>query len=349
MDEVAEEEDDDDEELVGDVDSVHLDADGKPRIIEIRFKVDPESNGNRLDLYLKRRIRRLSRTRIQNVIRTQLTGPGGRRMKPHSPVFEGDELLIRRPARPEPVCPREFGVLVEEEDFVVIDKPAGLPVHATARYYFNTLTRLISERWPGSGLQIAHRLDRETSGCLVLARGKAAASRIKGAFEQRKVEKRYLALVTGVPDWDEREVDLPLALAEAPHDADPSRPMLRIRMAPTPGGLTAVTRFTVVSRHRDCALVTCRPVTGRQHQIRAHLAAIGHAIVGDKLYGHGDAAFVRFCDNGPQTRAALIAEFGMARQALHAASIRFPHPRTGVPVDVEAPVPADFREYLATR
>jgi 23S rRNA pseudouridine1911/1915/1917 synthase len=329
--------------------AVHLGADGKPKIIEIRFKVEPESNGLRLDLYLKRRIRRLSRTRIQDIVRTQLTGPGGRRMKPHSPVFTGDELLIERPARPEPVCPREFGVLHDEEDFVVVDKPAGLPVHATARYYFNTLTRLISERWPGRGLQIAHRLDRETSGCLVVARGREVASKIKGAFEQRKVEKRYLALVTGVPEWDEREVDLPLAIAEAPHDADPSKPMLKIRMAPTPGGLSAVTRFSVISRHRDCALVSCKPITGRQHQIRAHLAAIGHAIVGDKLYGHGDAAFVRFCDDGPRTTEALEAEFGMARQALHAAMVRFPHPRTGQPFEIESPLPPDFRAYLATR
>lgn len=321
----------------------------EPTIIEVRFTVEPESNGLRLDHYLKRRITRLSRTKIQEIIRTQLTGPGGRKMKPHSPVFEGDQLLIKRPARPEPECPRDFAVLLEDEDFLVIDKPAGLPVHATARYYFNTLTRVLAEKWPGAGLQIAHRLDKETSGCLVVAKGKQAASKLKGAFEARKVEKRYLALVTGVPEWGDKLVDLPLAIAEVAHDADPSRPKLRIRMAPNEGGLHAVTRFEVVSRHAGCALVACKPVTGRQHQIRAHLAAIGFPIVGDKLYGHGDEAFVRVCDAGVVPHEELVREFGMARQALHASWIRFPHPRGGRFVEVEAPLPEDFREYLALR
>ena len=150
----------------------------------------------------------------------------------------------------------------------------------------------------------------------------------------------------GVPAWDERTIDLPLALAQAQHDPDPSRPPLRIRMVPTVGGLDALTRVTVLQRHRDCALVSCRPLTGRQHQIRAHLAAVGHAIVGDKLYAHGDAAFVRFCDRGPVPHDELVAEFGMARQALHAAAIRFPHPATGEPMEVESPLPPDFQAYL---
>src|SRR5690606_1075389 len=130
--------------------------------------------GHRVDHYLARKIPRLSRTRLQEIIRTQLVGPGGRRLKPSSPVREGDELIIRRPARPEPAVPRDFTVLHDDEQVMVIDKPAGLPVHASAKFYFNTLTRVLSERYPGQGLQIAHRLDRETSGVFVIARGRAA-------------------------------------------------------------------------------------------------------------------------------------------------------------------------------
>ena len=333
---------------------VHLDAEGRPRIIEVRFVVEDDYHGARLDHYLKRKIRRLSRTRIQEIIRTQLEGPDGRRMKPHSPVSAGDRLLIRRPARPEPVCPRTFTVLCEDPDFIVIDKPAGLPVHATARYYFNTLTRLLAERFPGSGLQIAHRLDRETSGCLRCARGKTAAAFLKGAFERRRVEKTYLAVVHGDPPWaddEERIIDVPLELA------GPGVSRLNVRMVPAaPGeGLAATTVVRVVERRpaRGCALLSCRPLTGRQHQIRAHLSAIGLPIVGDKLYTHGDEAFARFCDRAVtrDSSAAAAAEFGLSRQALHAARLRFPHPRTGEPVVVESPLPAEIRAYLdsATR
>jgi 23S rRNA pseudouridine1911/1915/1917 synthase len=309
----------------------------------VRFVVHEDFHGWRLDHYLKRKIKRLSRTKIQEVIRTQLVWPGRDAVKPHSPVAAGDRFVIRKPARPEPPCPRTFGILVDEPELLVIDKPAGLPVHATARYYFNTLTRLLFDRFPGQGVQICHRLDRETSGCLVAARGRAAASVLKGAFEQRLVSKEYLAVVHGAPEWDERVIDLPLALA--------SEARLKLRMAPREGGLSAITEVRVVERRQGCALIACKPITGRQHQIRAHLAAIGHAIVGDKLYAHGDEAFMRFCDREARgiSDEEVVREFGLARQALHAASITFPHPRTRVACTVSSPLPPDLRAYLDAR
>lgn len=332
--------------------ALHLDGEGRPKIIEVRFDVEEDFHGFRVDHYLKRKIRRLSRTRIQEVVRTQLEVERDgtrRRLKPHSPVVAGDRIVIRREARPEPVCPRSFGVLYEDDAVVVVDKPAGLPVHASARYHFNTLTRLLGERWPGGGLQIAHRLDRETSGCLVVARGRAAASRLKGAFERRLVAKVYLAVVHGVPEWDERQIDLPLALAP-PRQLDHDAPAFRIRMEVATGradALSASTHIRVVERRHGCALVACKPTTGRQHQIRAHLAAVGHAIVGDKLYAHGDEAFVRWCDHATDvSEADVTAEFGLTRQALHAASITFPHPRDGVLLTVASPLPAELRAYL---
>ena len=327
-----------------------LDPEGRPKIVEVRFVVEEDWSGVRLDHYLKAKIRRLSRTRIQDIIRTELTGPNGRRMKPHSPVMAGDTILIHRPARPEPSCPRTFEVLASDPDYLVIDKPAGLAVHASARYYFNTLTRVLRERFPAEPLQIAHRLDRETSGCLIVARSKEAATLLKGAFARRAVTKTYLALVYGTPSWPEDAgtvIDLPLALA----DASSSR--LRVRMEAAPGradALAAVTHVKIVRRANDVTLVACRPVTGRQHQIRAHLAAVGHPIVGDKLYAHGDEAFARYCDRQTSiTDDEVRAEFGLARQALHAASLRFPHPRSGEEVLVESPLPEDIRAYLATK
>jgi 23S rRNA pseudouridine1911/1915/1917 synthase len=336
--------------------ALHLDSEGRPKIIEVRFDVEEDFHGFRVDHYLKQKIRRLSRTRIQEVVRTQLEverDGARRRLKPHSPVAFGDRLVIRREARAEPPCPRTFGVLYEDDDVVVVDKPAGLPVHASARYHFNTLTRLLAERWPGGGLQIAHRLDRETSGCLVVARGRAAASKLKGAFERRLVGKLYLAVVRGRPDWDERQIDLPLALAR-PRQLDHNAPAFRIRMEDATGrddALPASTAVSVLERRDGCALVACKPATGRQHQIRAHLAAVGHPIVGDKLYAHGDEAFVRWCDRATHVSEAEVrAEFGLSRQALHAASITFPHPTRGTWVTVDSPLPAELRLYLdATR
>src|SRR5262249_10676618 len=193
----------------------------------------------------------------------------------------------RRTARPEPPAPSHLPLLWRDEHVRVFDKPAGMAMHATAKYYFTTLTRLLRERYPGDALQICHRLDRETSGCVVVAAGKKAASRLKMAFEERRVAKTYLALVHGAPEWDARDVDLPLALAPPRHPNGPHRPPIQIRMQVDPEGQTAATHVRVVARGRGVALVECRPKTGRQHQIRAHLAAVGHAVVGDKLYAHG--------------------------------------------------------------
>ncbi len=319
---------------------VHLDPSGNPRIVTRRFVVEEDFKGLRLDHYLKRKIPRLSRTKLQLIIRTQLTRADGRRMKPHSPVVTGDVLFIRRPARPEPPCPRHFGVLYEDEHMMVIDKPAGLPMHASAKFYFNTLTRVIAERYPDQALQICHRIDRETSGIIVLARGRAAAAALKQCFARKRVHKSYLAITHGTPDWPEGSsvIDLALGLVED------QEALIDIRMEVRDSGLPSTTEVHLVERRRAYALVRCHPITGRQHQIRAHLAAVGYPIVGDKLYGHGDEAFAAYCDGGMTSE--LLRRFELPRQALHAASITIPHPATREPLTVECPLPEDLRGFL---
>jgi 23S rRNA pseudouridine1911/1915/1917 synthase len=320
---------------------VHLDEHGKPRMVERRFVVEEPFHGYRLDHYLKKKIPRLSRTKLQKIIKTHLEGPNGRSMKPHSPVATGDELVIRSPARPEPPCPRTFGVLYEDEHMMVIDKPAGLPVHASARYYFNTLTRVLWERFPDQAVQICHRLDRETSGALVVARTREVAKVIKIGFQDKVHTKTYLAIVHGTPEWETFDIDQPLGLIEDEEAA------ISIRMVVRDHALPSLTKVRVVERVGDVTLVACQPVTGRQHQIRAHLAAIGFPIVGDKLYTHGDEAFIAFCDGGMTSE--LLERFQLPRHALHAASIELPHPITGDVLSVEAPLPPDLREFMKTR
>jgi 23S rRNA pseudouridine1911/1915/1917 synthase len=251
-------------------------------------------------------------------------------------VRTGEVIVIERPAPVEPPVPRDFTVLVEEESFIAIDKPAGLPIHTTAKFWRNTLTALLRELYPGQAVQVCHRLDRETSGVLLIARGPAASSSLKMAFARRKVAKTYLAVVRGVPAASEGVIDRPMKLLET---------RTRIMMGIAADGLPAVTRYRVRQSFGSHALLELNPETGRQHQIRVHLAAIGHPIVGDKLYGAGEEAFVAYCDGG--LTPELLARFdGLPRQALHAHRLVFPHPRTGEGVTVESPLPADLSAFL---
>ena len=321
----------------------HLDEDGVPRIIERHLVVPPELAGLRLDHFVKTQIQRLSRTKIQDIIETQLTRESGGSVKPATIVAAGEHYVIRRPARPEPPCPRTFTVLHEDARVRVIDKPAGLPVHASAKFYFNTLSRVMSERYPDEPeLQICHRLDRETSGCLVLARDKAAAAFVKNAIAAKdKASKQYLAIVHGQPPWDaEVTLDAPLRLAS---EKDSSR-LANVRvLVDRAAGAPAATRVLVTQRSDAYALVRCTLVTGRQHQIRVHLADAGFPIVGDKLYAHGEDAFCDYCDDGMTPELAQM--FILARHALHAWRITVPHPDGGQ-VTAEAPLPADMSALL---
>jgi 23S rRNA pseudouridine1911/1915/1917 synthase len=320
----------------------HLDADGKPKIVERHLIVPPELAGLRLDHFVKTQIARLSRTKIQTVIATQLRRVDGHAPKPATIVAAGEHYVIRREAKPEPPCPRTFGIVHADPRVLVVDKPAGLPVHASAKFYFNTLARVLAERYPDEPeLQLCHRLDRETSGCLVVARDKAAAAFVKQAIaDKRKTLKQYLAIVHGQPPWNtEHELAAPLRLAT---EADGTK-LVNVRVIPGDGGLAALTLVRVEQRAGDYALVRCTLVTGRQHQIRAHLAHAGFPIVGDKLYAHGDDAFIDYCDEGLTPELAEL--FVLPRHALHAARIVVPHPDGGE-LAVVAPLPADMAGLL---
>ena len=323
----------------------HLHPDGSPRIIERHLEVPPELAGLRLDHFVKTQIPRLSRTRIQDVIDTQLQRepPAQARLKPATMVAAGDRFVIRRPARAEPPCPRTFTLLHADARLYVVDKPALLPVHASAKFYFNTLTRVLAERFPGEPeLQIAHRLDRETSGCLVVARDRGAAVVVKQAFATKQaVRKEYLAVVHGHPPWEgEVTLDLPLRLAQP---GDPTR-LPHVRMLPGPGGLPAITRVSVVERAGDHALVRLP-------------ADHGPPAPDPRAPGRGGLPDRRptSCTRTATTRSSATAprawcrswaaRFVLPRHALHAARVTFPHPDGGV-VTAEAPLPADLAALL---
>jgi 23S rRNA pseudouridine1911/1915/1917 synthase len=307
-------------------------------IITRDIVVPAECGGWRLDHFLKRRIGRMSRTRIQAIIGEQISFPDGRPARPSSPVRAGETILLQRPAPVEPEVPRHFEVLFEDASVMVIDKPAGLPMHTTAKFWRNTLVALLRELYPDEQMEIAHRIDRETSGVLLIARDRAVASFLTRAFARRAVEKTYLALVKGHPP-DEGRIDMPLRLLDTKS---------RVMMGPARGaepGLAAQTQFRVLRRLPGHALCEARPLTGRQHQIRVHFAAIGHPIVGDKLYGAGEALFMRACEE-PLSPELLACFDGLARHALHAHRLTFPHPVGKHPVTIESPLPADLVGYI---
>jgi 23S rRNA pseudouridine1911/1915/1917 synthase len=305
-------------------------------IMPLALRVPPECQGWRLDHFLKQRIRRLSRAKIRMIIETQVRMGDGRLPRPAMGVRTGDTVHIDRPAPIEPEVPRHFEVLAEDEHFLAIDKPAGLPMHTTAKFWKNTLVALLRELYPAERLQICHRIDRETSGILLIARTGDAASFLKRAFARRAVKKTYLALVHGIPSEPAGVIDAPMRLLDT---------RTHIKMGVEEDGLPAVTRYQVTQAFAHHALVEASPETGRQHQIRVHLAHLGHPIVGDKLYRGGEQAFMDYCDHG-LTPELLDLFDGLPRHALHAARLSFPHPQGGAMITIECPLPADLRDYM---
>ena len=303
-------------------------------LITIRFRVQPCHDGWRLDHFIKARIPRLSRTRIQRMIRSQQElGAAARR--PSSRVHVGQEVTLLRPAPEEPDVPLYFDVLYEDEALLAISKPAGLPVHATARFHRNTLTAVLRQRFPkGEVPQLAHRIDRETSGVMLLGRSKAAGAALKESFRRRMVHKRYLAIVHGCTE-ERWTVELPLGPDVASG--------IRVKMGVVDDGLPALTRFETLQHRGSYSLVEAHPHTGRQHQIRAHLGACGFPIVGDKLYGEDPTCLLEYLETG--WTESLQRRLLLPRQALHAASITFPHPVSGEEMEVECPLAEDLLEF----
>jgi 23S rRNA pseudouridine1911/1915/1917 synthase len=303
----------------------------------VAFVVGPEAVGQRLDAYLARRLRGLSRTQIQEIIAGSLVGPEGRRLKPSTLVTNGLRFTIAREAAPEPPLP-EIPVLAQDDHLVVLDKPAGVPVHPAGKYRDYTVTGFLGGRYPARP-DPAHRLDRETSGLLVCGKGPTATASLKRAFARGEVEKRYLAIVEGWPLQRRFTVDLPLELGRGP---------VRLRMQ-VGQGKPARTDFRVLGLYatpRDdrFALVAALPRTGRQHQIRAHLQAAGFPVVGDKLYGFDERIFLRFIEGALSSEDQRLLR--LPRHALHARRLTLTHPADGTRRSWRSPLPVDLRGFL---
>lgn len=331
------------------------------------FRVPPELAGMRMDVFVAHCLRNTSRTRARSIVETSAFSPAGRRLKPNDRTRPEDYVALWRPPFEDPDGTDEVPLrtLYEDPHLLVIDKPPLMAVHPTARYHQSTVLKRLQAERPGAFLSLIHRLDRETSGILLLAKtreadrafkrlledrsvavalrsgspaewskGQAAAVR-RGAALRTRVRKTYLAITWGVP---------PAGVIDTPLLPDLENP-LRVKMRVMPRGLgfDAETAVEVLDRRDDYALVSCELLTGRQHQIRVHLASIGCPIVGDKLYGPDERLHARAADGELTTEDLRRLE--LARQALHAHRYSLPHAVTGEPLELVSPLPEDLQQF----
>lgn len=293
--------------------------------------------GLRLDRFLSLWLSGWTRSALARGIKAgQVTDAHGTPLRASRTVREGDVVRVAvegiAATGPKPPLPP---ILHEDARVVVLDKPAGLPCHPGGAAFTWSVVALARDRWPHADL--VHRLDRDTSGVVVLTKDTAANAYLKQQFHDDHPEKHYIALARGPwPDGVD-VVDAPIGAADGP---------IRIQMAVRPDGQSAQTGFrSLGSREAGGVVLTrleCRLYTGRTHQIRVHAAHVAQGLVGDRMYGVPPDVFLRFWEGGVDD--VVIAGAGAPRQALHAARLRFTHPDGG-DVEVHAPVPEDMERW----
>jgi 23S rRNA pseudouridine1911/1915/1917 synthase len=294
----------------------------------IHLTVAREHSGLRLDRFLALELADFSRARLQTLIRGGFVRLNGKAPRPRDPVRSGDNVELTEPAlekieaKPESIA---LEILFEDDDLLVLNKPAGVVMHPGAGHAQHTLVNaLLAHCTNLSGIGgrerpgIVHRLDKETSGCLVVAKNDATHRDLSKQFAARTMQKIYLALVAGIP----RKATGVIDAAIARHPVHRQRMSIARRQ-----GRAAKTEYRVLRSGADMSLLECTLHSGRTHQIRVHLHHLGHPVLGDKLYGGKRAG-------------------AFPRQMLHAWKLAFRHPRTGEVMTFEAPVPPDFAEAM---
>jgi 23S rRNA pseudouridine1911/1915/1917 synthase len=312
------------------------------------LRVPPEVAGQRVDVFVQSQLHRTSRTRAQTIVRLSAYDGTGRKLAPNDRVRPEQQILLWRAPWDETPVPVDVPIVHEDEHLIAVDKPAMLPVHPTARYHNNTLIKVLQSQRPDAPfLSLGHRLDRETSGVMLVSKSRACDRALKKQLEARKdVEKTYFAITWDVPDRGDGATSFRYERGVALDMASPLR--VKMKTSDAPDALYAATVFDVLEVREGpsgapYALVRCTLETGRQHQIRLHLASLGAPVVGDKLYGPDERAFARAADG--ELTADDVARLELPRHALHAGRLALPHPITHAPLVVEAPLPADMRLF----
>lgn len=288
-----------------------------------RFILTAEVTGSRLDSFISERHPELSRSQVQRLIREGLVMVRGRSARPGLRLKGGDIVEVTLPPpTPSPLEPEAIplNIIYEDSDLLVVDKPPGLPVHPSPGHPRHTLVQALLAHCPDlqgvGGVErpgIVHRLDKDTSGLMVVAKNDAAHRGLSRQFKARTLEKGYLVLLTGSLFPREGVIDAPIG-------RDPSH---RQRMAVVEEGRPARTRYRVVQQLEGFSLVEAMPETGRTHQVRVHFASLGHPVAGDPTYGRRHPY--------------------LERQFLHAYRLAFTHPRSGQRLEFRSELPPDLR------
>jgi 23S rRNA pseudouridine1911/1915/1917 synthase len=319
----------------------------------IHYEVEPNYAGWTLLAYVAEKLRRpLPTGRLERLLRGRALVHAEAELLPETKIWPGLRFALRKRSPGDSGEPPELTIVYQDEALLVIDKPAGLALHPTARYHVSTLTWALAQRHrnrEGEKPDPAHRLDRETSGLVACGRSPVHTRRLKAAFASRQVEKAYLAVVEGSPPRDRFEIDHPLVVGGG---------RVKVKVRVDPSGAPSLTSCEVVRRYQGAALLRCVPRTGRQHQIRVHLQAAGLPLIGDKLYGPSEEIFLRLAESGGSPAPAgtfdeLITpaeavRLRLWRQALHASELALPHPVSGEILRFQSPLPADISALLET-
>jgi 23S rRNA pseudouridine1911/1915/1917 synthase len=303
----------------------------------IRVRLEPAHAGWRLDRALAAALPALSRERLKALIRSGAVETDAGPVRDPAVKVRGEESL--RVAVPEPQPAHNeaqdipLKILFEDEHLLVVDKPSGLVVHPAAGNLDGTLVNALLHHCRGSlsgigGVArpgIVHRIDKDTSGLLVVAKTDVSHEGLAKQFAAHSIDRRYLALVSGVPKTAAGTIDAPLARS----------PVNRKKIAIASRGKRAVTHWKRLKLLGEAALVECRLETGRTHQVRVHMASIGHPLLGDPVYGRSGKA-----------HSKILKELQFHRQALHAAELGFVHPVTKHRMSFSSPMPPDMQELF---
>ncbi len=332
--------------------------------VVVTYTVDDGHAGVRADHFLKDQYKRKSRNELQKAIDDGRITLVGKRLKASTLLQSGDKIKVTsKKNTEEPLVDFNYKIAYEDEDLMVVDKPGNLPVHPAGRFIYHTLlTTLKHDRkeWISVGntnpnddrnLYLIHRLDRETSGLIIIAKKKTMATELIEQFSNRETEKKYFAIANGIIEKDEFTVNADIGSAvgdivrlkmkayDPGHGKDIDNPL-------NPHSLqSAQTDFKVLARKNGMTLLDCTLKTGRQHQIRVHLSHIGHYVMGDKLYGPNQNLFLEYIVKGEFTEQ-MNEELGFERHALHSRSLKFFHPSKNEWMTIESELPDDMKNLL---
>ena len=307
-----------------------------------RLVVDEGSEGQRLDNFLLKVLKGVPKTHVYRVIRSGEVRVNKGRAAADTRLAIGDEVRVppvrvaERPADGAPAPAREFPVVFEDEHLLVVDKPAGVAVHGGSGVSFGVIEQLRRARPEARFLELVHRLDKETSGLLLLAKKRSALNTLQQQFRDRETGKTYAALVAGA--WPAKRKVIDLALHKTTDAAGERH--VKVVAADHADGRRSITLVKVVRPLAGFTLLDATIKTGRTHQIRVHLASSGHPIAGDPKYGD-------FALNKALARGAAVPGCRFERMFLHAKRLSFTHPATGQVVELESPLPAECEALIA--